>query len=111
MGRSSLWKTLVGTLQRPGVSFLGDAKGAYVNVVASAADLADLEQKVKQALDELGLDLIEMDDAEVLPLVLSKARVSEEILKMAKTVEKLDSVTFGTFYVFDETPDGETVNP
>lgn len=110
MVRSCLWKTLVGTVQRPGVSFLGDAKGAYVNVVASAEDLLELEQKVKLALDELGLDLIEMDDAEVLPLTLSKARVSKEILTMAKTVRKLDSVAFGTFYVFDKTPDEEPVS-
>jgi len=105
MIRSCLWKTLVGTVQRPGVSFLGEAKGAYVNVVVSAADISELEQKVKLALDELGLDLIEMDEAEVLPLALSKARVSEEVLTMAKTVRKLDSVAFGTFYVFDDTPD------
>ena len=110
MVRSCLWKILVGTIQRPGVSFLGEAKGAYVNVVASAADLSELEQKVKLALDELGLELIEMDDAEVLPLTLSKARISEEVITMAKTVRKLDSVAFGTFYVFDETPDGEPVN-
>ena len=99
--RSCLWKALVGTVQRPGVSFLGEAKGAYVNVVASAADLPELEQKVKLALDELGLDLLEMDDAEILPLTLSKAHVSEEILTMAKTVRRLGSVAFGTFYVFD----------
>ena len=103
---SCLWKALVGTVQRPGVSFLGEAKGAYVNVVASAADLSELEQKVTLALNELGLDLIEMDDAVVLPLTLSKAQVSEEVITMAKTVGKLDSVAFGTFYVFDEIPDG-----
>jgi hypothetical protein len=111
MVRSCLWKTLVGTVQRPGVSFLGEARGAYVNVVASAADLSELQQKVKLALDELGLDLIEMDDAEVLPVVLSKARVSEEVITMAKTVRKVDSVAFGTFYVFDETPERKPVNP
>ena len=110
MGRSCLWKALVGAVQRGGVSFLGEAKGAYVNVVASAADLSELEQKVKLALDELGLDLIEIDDAVVLPLTLSEAHISEEVLTMAKTVRKLDSVAFGTFYVFDETSGGESVS-
>jgi hypothetical protein len=109
MARSYLWKTLVGTLQRPGVSFLGNAKGAFVNVVASAADVSELEQKVKLALDELGLELIEMDDTEILPSILSQAHVSKEVLTMAKTVRKLDSVAFGTFFVFDETSDEEPV--
>lgn len=102
MVRSCLWKGLVGAVQRPGVSFLGDAKGGYVNVVASAADLSEFEEKVKLALDELGLDLSEIDDAEALPVCLSKAHVSEEVLTMAKTVREKDSVAFGTFYVFDE---------
>lgn len=81
-----------------------------MNVVASAADLSEFEQKVKLALDELGLDLIEMEDAEALPLTLSKAHVSEEVLTMAKTVRKAGSVAFGTFYVFDESPGGEPIN-
>ena len=104
MVRSCLWKTVVGIVQRPGGSFLGEAKGAYVNVVASAVDRSEFEQKVRLAVAELELDVIEMDEAEVLPLILSKAHVSEEIRTMAKTVRKLDSVAFGTFYVFDETP-------
>lgn len=99
---NNLWKALVGTVQRPGVRFLGEAKGGYVNVVASAADVSEFEQKVKLALDELGLDLIDIDDIEVLPLTLSKAHVSQEVLTMAKTVRKIDSVAFGTFYIFDE---------
>jgi len=98
----SLWKGLVGAIQRPGVLFLGQAQGGYVNVVASATDFCEFERKVKDALDELGLDLIEIDEAEVLPLTLSKARVSQEIRTMAKAVRKIDSVAFGTFFVFDE---------
>ncbi len=93
---------MVGAVQRPGVCFLGEAKGGYVNVVASAADLLEFEQKVKLALDELGLDLIEIDEAEALPLTLSKAHVSEEVVTMAKTVRRVGSIAFGTFYVFDE---------
>jgi hypothetical protein len=57
---------------------------------------------VTAALDELGLDLIDVDEAEVLPVTLSKANVSDEIREMANTVRRSDSVAFGTFYVFDE---------
>jgi hypothetical protein len=96
-----LWKALVGTLQRPGVSFLGDAQGAYVNVVASAADLDDLSGKIQIALRELGLQLIDLE-AEPLPVKLSEAHVSDEIRTMAETVRQRDSVAFGTFYLFSE---------
>ena len=101
-GNNVLWKALVGASQRPGISFLGDAIGGYVNVVASATDLPDFEQKVKRALDELGLELIEIDEVQALPMILSSARVSEEVLNMAKTVRRQGSVAFGTFYVFSD---------
>ena len=92
---------MVGTLQRPGVSLLGDAQGAYVNVVASAADLNELSDKINIAVNELGLQLIDLE-AEPLPVKLSQAHVSDEIRTMAKTVRKKGSVAFGTFYVFSE---------
>jgi hypothetical protein len=43
--RTSIWKGLVGATQRKGVSFLGDAQGGYVNVVASAQDKTEFVQK------------------------------------------------------------------
>ena len=92
---------MVGTLQQPGVSLLGDAQGAYVNVVASAAGFDELSEKIKVALRELGLELIDLE-AEPLPVKLSQAHVSDEIRTMAKTVQEIGSVAFGTFYVFSE---------
>jgi hypothetical protein len=99
--RALLWKAVVGTLQRPGISILGDAQGAYVNVVAAAADLAEFSEKINIALNELGLELIDLE-AEQLPIKLSRAYVSDEIRRMAKTVREKDSVAFGTFHVFSE---------
>jgi hypothetical protein len=99
--RVLLWKALVGTLQRPGASFLGDAPGAYVNVVASAPDPEELSDKITIALNELGLQLMDLE-AEHLPVKLSQAHVSDEIRTMAKTVREKGSVAFGEFYVFSE---------
>ena len=96
-----VWIGLVGADQREGVSFLGDAKGGYVNVVASAANAGEFERKVKRALDELGLELIDIDDAEPLAQRLSRETATEEVSNMAKTVRKLDSVAFGTFYRYE----------
>jgi hypothetical protein len=97
-----LWKALVGASQRSGTSFLGDVDGGYVNVVAAATDISEFEKKVKLALGELGLDIIEIDEVETLPMILSQAHVSKEVLNMAKTVRRLGSVAFGTFYVFTD---------
>jgi hypothetical protein len=97
----ALWKGLAGALQRADVTFLGDAQGGYVNVVTSATTLEDFTAKVNAALNELGLELVDLE-AEPLPARLSNAHVSEEIRMMAKTVRREGSVAFGTFYVFNE---------
>jgi hypothetical protein len=100
--KSEMWVALVGACQRNGVSFLGNAGGGYVNVVASATTPEHFLRKVRKALDEVGLELIDIDDLEPLSMRLSKKTVSEEILTMARTVEKIDSVAFGMFYTFDD---------
>lgn len=86
---------------RPGNNILGRAKGAYVNVLASATNAFEYTDKVKQALDEAGLNLLEIENPEPLSERLSAWTVDEEIITMAKTVRKIDSVTFGTFYKFE----------
>lgn len=100
--KKELWVGLVGAEQRPGTTFLGDVKGGYVNVVASASGYKEFKRKVKHALDELGLTLTEIEDPKPLTQRLSKDSVSEEILTMAETVRQIDSVAFGDFYVYND---------
>ncbi len=105
--RKEIWIGLVGVTPQPGNNLLGDAKGAYVNVLASATSAAKYTTKVKGALKEIGLNLIEIDDLEPLSERLSKWTVDEEIITMAQTVRKIDSVAFGTFYEYDSEDESE----
>ena len=95
-----LWVGLVGATQRPGVKILGNCKGGYATVVASASGSRAFRNRVRKALDELGLDLIELDDVKVLTGGGARFRSDEELRQMARTVREIDSVAFGTFYVF-----------
>jgi hypothetical protein len=70
---------------------LGDAKGGYVIVVASATNGREFRQKVKRALDELGLDLIDLGDAEPLAGPLARKTATQEVANTANTVRKLNS--------------------
>ncbi|MGE3466657.1 MAG: hypothetical protein AB7J13_06965 [Pyrinomonadaceae bacterium] len=62
----------------------------------------DFSRRVTKALDELGLDLVEIDELQILSRSAEKNNVSTEILEMIETVKKLDSVAFGTFYLYEE---------
>jgi hypothetical protein len=99
----TLWRSLIGTRQRPGVTFLGNAVGAYTNVVSSADNVEHFRSKVENALDELGLDLTEMEDIQAIARSVENNGLPDEIARMIKTVREIDSVAFGTFYVHNET--------
>lgn len=96
-----LWVGLVDAEQRPGIHFLGEKSGGYVNVVASASSYRGFERKIARALNELGLNLVEIEDPMTLAHRLETGSVGEEILTMAETVRQIDSVAFGTFFVYD----------
>ena len=108
--RKEIWIGLVGVTPRPGNNLIGDAKGAYVNVLASAKSASEYTDKVERALDEVGLNLIEIENPEPLAERLSKWSVDEEIMMMAETVKKIDSVVFGTFYEYDSDDEAHKEN-
>jgi hypothetical protein len=91
--------------QPPDVSFLGQAKGAYVNVVAPAIDAADFMQQVKRALGESGLVLLEIEDVEPLDKKLSRETASEEVSRLMKGARQTGGVAFGAFYAYDSDDD------
>lgn len=102
----ALWIGLVGVIPNPGNKCFGDAKGAYVNVITSATNIESYREKVKQALNELGMSLSEVENPELLSKRLSKRKAGKEILQMAETATKLNSVVFGTFHTYNNEEEG-----
>lgn len=105
MKNEEFWKGLVEVRQREDIKYLGDVPGGFVNVVSYAKTSQDFRRKVSRALDELGLDLVDLDDIQILSQEIAVETASEEILTMIDTVRRLDSVAFGTFFVYDEEND------
>lgn len=97
-----IWKGLAEVLQQPGIKYLGEAKGGFVNVVASAKTSHEFRRKVAKSLKELGLQLIDIDEIQILSDTTTANIVSEEIVTMWETVRKIDSVAFGTFFLFSD---------
>ena len=91
--------------QRAGVFFLGQPKGAYVNVVAPAIDGADFMRQIKRALDESGLVLLEIEDLEPLDKKLSRETATEQVSRLMKSAHKTGGVAFGTFYAYGSDDD------
>jgi hypothetical protein len=96
----SLWIGLIEVTPKAGNGSLGNAKGAYVNVVTFATSALSFKKRVIGALSEMNMNLVEFDPPEQLRARLFAKRVDKEIIQMAETARKLDSVVFGTFHTY-----------
>lgn len=80
---------------------LGDADRAYVNVLALAINGSDFRAQVREALKELRLTLIKLEDAETMKSRLSKHSVHRDLRNLAEEVELRGSPQFDIFQSFD----------
>lgn len=96
-----LWIGLAEVEQRSRNGVLGDVRGAFTNAVAMANGKANFRAAVKRGLDDLGLRLIHLKEAETLKTRLSKHSISEDLERTAEEVKSTGEVGFGTFHTFD----------
>jgi hypothetical protein len=80
---------------------LGNADGAYVNVIALAAGRWDFRLQIKKALEELNLSLVKLADAELLADRLKKHPMHKQLHVLAKEVNRTGSIRFDVFQTFD----------
>lgn len=98
-----LWIGLVEFVPNFGNKNFGTAKGGYVNVIAKAANEAIFVQNIHNAVKEFDITVTNIDDMEKVAKRHSNRKATKEVLEMIKKEKKLNSVTFGTFYTFDNT--------
>jgi hypothetical protein len=99
--RGELWIGLAKVEQSTRNGVLGDTEGAYTNAIAIADDRASFRSKVKEALGELDLRLIRLEDAETWKARSLKYSVDSELRKVAKEAKNTGRVGFGTFHAFE----------
>lgn len=99
--KAELWIGLAKVEQSSSNGVLGDAERAYTNAIAIADSRPDFRAKVREALAELGLGLMRLEDAETLRARSSKYSIDRELTKVAKEAMKTRQVRFGTFHTFD----------
>jgi hypothetical protein len=99
--RKEVWIGAVSVRPRAGNRLLGNAASASVAVLAQASNLSDYRNAVADALNHLGFELVDVDDAEPLTERQTKAFVEEYLYILAGEVERTGAVAFGTFHAFE----------
>ena len=81
--------------------FGDDGKGAYVNIVASAASESEFRERVNRIVPTLDCILLELDGVQLLETRMEEPDYPEELITMSATAQRqpLDLV-FGTFHTW-----------
>ena len=94
---TELWIGLAKVRQRGRSGVLGNADGAYANVMALAANKAGFRKQVKDAVEALELELLRLERTGE----FSNAEVDMDLIRLSSQVERDGVVAFGTFHSYD----------
>lgn len=95
-----IWIGLAEVIPLPGSTTLSrGAKGAFVNVLAWATSADVLRSRVKALMNEMGLHLAGLEDAEPFLLRTERCEVDDGLWEIAREMEcEPNAVRFGTFH-------------
>lgn len=91
---------MVGVVPAKGSDLLGNAKGAYVNVLALASTPQEYEDEVQRALGGLGLFAFEFEDVEPFANRASQRSLEADLYVLAAEVSETGQPRFATFHTF-----------
>jgi hypothetical protein len=97
MGGAEMWIGLANVHQRPGAGVLMDENDAYVQTLALASGRDAFYATVRSAVNDLGFDLVELEDFEPLVDRLRRTTVDESLLTKAAEVPETGYPRFGPF--------------
>jgi len=96
-----LWIGLVEVRALKRTEVLGDAKGAFVNLVTWADHADQFKSNAELVLNELGLFIVEIDNPEPVATRKKKAGFEEEIEDMiARAENNPNAIIYGTFHTW-----------
>jgi hypothetical protein len=97
-----LWIGKVEVRPLKGSTTLGDAKGAFVNIVTWAHDDNEYRRNVDLVLGELGLFVLEVENPEPVSVRRKKAVLEDEIEEIiARAQQNPNAIIYGTFHTWD----------
>jgi hypothetical protein len=80
---------------------IGEAKGAFVNIVTWASDAAEFKRNAELVLDKLSLSVVDVQDPEPVVVRRKKAEFDEEIEDIIDRAESNpNAIIYATFHTY-----------
>jgi hypothetical protein len=99
--QEEVWIALLEVTPCPKCELLDEGTGAFVNALVLAKNILEYQLKIEQALNELYLVLVGIEDIELLSERSTKFLIDEKILQLAKDVQTTNSVRFSTSQIYE----------
>jgi hypothetical protein len=107
----NIWIGLVGVIDVSNEQLLQGAEGGYVNILALASDAKDFKSQVKLSLKCVGLKVFDFEDIDLFQSRISAYKVSAQLVRLAREVERTGKVSCGVFYIFKKNDDRKKTKP
>jgi len=104
---NTVWKARVNVSARPGNSDLGDAGGAYTNVLVAAADMPELEERIRAHFLDMGYDVLEVDEPLRFESCLATGEYAAWMPDAALRVAASGELAWDTMYRYPIGDDGD----
>ena len=99
---TNLWIGKVEVRPQEGSSTLGNAKGAFVNIVTWARDAEDFRRNADLVLGQLKLFIVDVENTELVSVRREKAVLDEDIEDMIdRAQDNPNAIIYGTFHSWD----------
>jgi hypothetical protein len=106
MQKRDKWIALAEVKARAGIMVLGyEGAAAFVTVLVLASTTEEVVSNVRDALDLLGLDLIDCTDIETFAAQIIHRELENEVKALAGQVNDENPVAFDEFCVYPAEPD------
>lgn len=102
INNKKVWIGLVNLIPNEGNSELGDAKGAYVNILAYAEDREHYVNLVKFAAYEHNYTFEDIEDIDIFEERVAKFEVSDGLKELAEKVLETKKTHFGEFFIYGD---------
>lgn len=106
-----LWTGVAKVVPRPTTDLLDGADGAYVGLAALAVEKDSFYKLSEFFFDELGFDMIELDEIE---LIADQSQLKDVDPSVVQSIEELNSdapLTYGKFHCYRASKGTEVINP
>ena len=98
----TVWIGLVNLVPNEGNSELGDAKGAYVNILAYVENKEHYINLVKFAVYEHNYTVSDIEDIDTFEHRVNNFEVSDDLKELAQKVLETKKTHFGEFFVYGD---------